>query len=258
MPRSRSPDRDKAFELWCDSGGEMKLKDIAAELGVSDSQVRKWKNQDRWDERLKGNVTEPNSNVTKRKRGAPKGSKNALGNSGGSAPQGNANAVTHGFFRKIFPAEALPVVDDIMSMDPLDILWQNIVIQYTAIARAQQIMFVKNAEDHSVFRTQVRGTFPTDEHGEPIEGRGFIEETEEQIQYAWDKHANFLKAQSRAISTLEGLISRYQELLPTSPKAQEHRLKLEKLRAEIDKLTSGSGAPDDGMTIVVDYGDADA
>ncbi|MRB24848.1 hypothetical protein GH839_29120, partial [Bacillus thuringiensis] len=45
MARQRSPDRDKAFELWKDSGGEMKLKDIATELGISDSQIRKWKNQ---------------------------------------------------------------------------------------------------------------------------------------------------------------------------------------------------------------------
>ncbi|NNV04685.1 phage terminase small subunit-related protein, partial [Brevibacillus sp. MCWH] len=35
MPRQRDPRRDKAFEIWKASGGEMKLKDIAAQLGVS-------------------------------------------------------------------------------------------------------------------------------------------------------------------------------------------------------------------------------
>lgn len=91
MARERSPERDKAKLMWLESGGERKLKDIAAELGVSDSQVRKWKNQDKWDAALNSNVTnESNSNVTK--RGAPKGNKNAVGNRGG-APPGNKNAV---------------------------------------------------------------------------------------------------------------------------------------------------------------------
>ncbi|MCI8783262.1 MAG: phage portal protein [Dorea sp.] len=65
MPRARSPKRDEAYRMWLDSGGEMKLKDIASGLGVSESQVRKWKNLDKWN----GNVTnQPNGNVTKRKR----------------------------------------------------------------------------------------------------------------------------------------------------------------------------------------------
>ncbi len=59
------------------------LKEIAEQLDVSDSQVRKWKNQDKWEGRLKGNVT---------KRGAPKGSSNARGNKGGKASPGNKNA----------------------------------------------------------------------------------------------------------------------------------------------------------------------
>ncbi|MCZ2969738.1 phage terminase small subunit-related protein, partial [Acinetobacter baumannii] len=65
MARQRSPDRDKAFELWKDSGGEMKLKDVAAELGISDSQIRKWKNQDEWERKLNSNVTNDKSNATK-------------------------------------------------------------------------------------------------------------------------------------------------------------------------------------------------
>ncbi|MFD2116357.1 phage terminase small subunit [Paenibacillus yanchengensis] len=92
MARQRSPNRGKAKQMWLDSNGEMLLKDIAAELGVSDSQIRKWKNQDTWEASLNSNVTnESNSNVTKRV-GAPKGNKNAVGNIGG-APKGNNNAV---------------------------------------------------------------------------------------------------------------------------------------------------------------------
>ncbi|MGG1597627.1 terminase small subunit [Paenibacillus naphthalenovorans] len=68
MPRERSPDRDKAKKMWLDSGGAMKLKDIAAELGIGETQVRKWKSQDNWEASLKGNVTkQTNGNVTKQK-----------------------------------------------------------------------------------------------------------------------------------------------------------------------------------------------
>lgn len=52
MGRQRSPDRDKAKELYLKSNGEMKLKDIAAQLGVLDTQIRKWKSTDRWDDDL--------------------------------------------------------------------------------------------------------------------------------------------------------------------------------------------------------------
>ncbi|MGE6670996.1 phage terminase small subunit [Bacillus altitudinis] len=95
MARPRNPKRDQAFQLWKESNGTRLLKDIAEELECSQSLIRKWKNQDSWDEKLNGNVTKPkgksNGNVTKRP-GAPKGSKNARGNKGGKAPPGNKNA----------------------------------------------------------------------------------------------------------------------------------------------------------------------
>lgn len=91
MARERSPQRDEAMKMWLDSGGKMKLKDIAAALGLGETQIRKWKSVDCWADALNSNVTnDSNSNVTKR-RGAPKGNRNAVGNSGG-APKGNQNA----------------------------------------------------------------------------------------------------------------------------------------------------------------------
>lgn len=226
MARSRSPDRDKAFVMWQKSGGMMKLKDIAAELGLSDTQIRKWKNQDSWSDRLKNNVTkEQKSNVTKR-AGAPKGNKNALGNVGGAAPVGNSNAVTHGFFRKIFPddKDTLAIIDEIDIKSPIDILWENIVIQYTAIARAQKIMYVQDQQDLTKHLKRERLTENS-------------EEREWEFQYAWDKHANFLQAQSRAMATLQSLIKRYEEMLPGASKSEEQRLRVEKLKAEVSKIT---------------------
>ena len=64
MARKRDPRRDQAKLIWIDSNGEKLLKDIAADLGVSDSQIRKWKSIDKWSKELKGNVTNDKSNVT--------------------------------------------------------------------------------------------------------------------------------------------------------------------------------------------------
>ena len=69
MPRQRSPNRDKAKTMYIDSKGKMLLKDIAAQLDVKDTQVRKWKSQDKWDEELKGNVTNQKGNVTNQDKG---------------------------------------------------------------------------------------------------------------------------------------------------------------------------------------------
>ncbi|MDA1747721.1 phage terminase small subunit [Bacillus paranthracis] len=238
MARQRSPDRDKAFVLWKDSGGEMKLKDIAAELGISDSQIRKWKNQDEWEQKINSNVTNDKSNATK--SGAPFGNKNAVGNPGNKnpkwgnknavghgAPLQNDNAVTHGFFRKHFPEDVADLAAEIMEKNPIDMLWENITIQYTAIIRAQRLMFVKDQEDTS------REIKKETDMG-----------TEYEIQFAWDKHATFLNAQSRAMSTLSSLIRDFDKLANID---DERRLKLEamklnvkKVEAEVKKL-SGSG-----------------
>lgn len=67
MPRKRDPRRDEAFNIWKDSNGERKLKDIATELNISGSQIRKWKSQDKWSEKVNGNVTNSKRSVTKQK-----------------------------------------------------------------------------------------------------------------------------------------------------------------------------------------------
>ena len=96
MARERSPSRDLAFELWKNSNGKLALKEIANQLNVSDSQIRKWKNVDDWEGKLNSNVTIANGNVTNEnkgnvtKKGEPKGNKNAVGH---GAPKGNKNAV---------------------------------------------------------------------------------------------------------------------------------------------------------------------
>ena len=54
MARQRSPNRDKAFEIYKDNNGDIDLTKIANELNISAGTVRGWKNKDKWDETLFG------------------------------------------------------------------------------------------------------------------------------------------------------------------------------------------------------------
>ncbi|WP_203642942.1 phage terminase small subunit [Levilactobacillus andaensis] len=114
MARARNPKRDKAKQMWLESDGKRHLKDIAEELGVSPSQIRKWKSLDKWSDELKGNVTNDgdtekeryhsshhNQNAAGNDGGAPPGNKNAVGNVGGAAPKGNRNALVTGEYETI-------------------------------------------------------------------------------------------------------------------------------------------------------------
>lgn len=122
MARPRNPDREKAFEIWENSGGTAKLRDIADEMGIPDSRIRKWKTEDKWDEKikersdtnkgallnLKGSAPfkragAPKGNKNATGHGAPKGNKNAVGNRGGPGGMpGNKNAVTTGEYETIW------------------------------------------------------------------------------------------------------------------------------------------------------------
>jgi uncharacterized protein YjcR len=227
MPRQRDPRRDKAFEIWKKSGGEIKLKDIAAQLGVSDTQIRKWKNLDRWEQKLKGNVTIEKRNVTNQKKFAQTvdTQKNRSGNPNppNQFTKRNRAAVKHGFFSKYLPKESLDILEEIKERSPIDLLWDQIMIQYTAIIRAQKIMFVSDQDDLTKELKKEKNTLT-----ENME----VSEREYEIQFAWDKHATFLNAQSRAMSELRSLIKQFEEMASMD---DERRLKLEQMKLGIEK-----------------------
>lgn len=219
----------------------MAYKDLAAKYGVAIGTIKSWKRRYGWERKGMHPKAKKDASINASKRGAPQGSKNARGNRGGSgAPAGNDHAEKHGFFARIFPddPETKAIVKSIEIKSPLDILWENIVIQYTAIARAQRIMFVKDRDDMTKVLKRVR-----DKDNMQTSER----EREWEIQHAWDKQATFLQAQSRAIKILEGLIARYEELLPGALQHEEQRLRVEKLKAEVASL----GDDDKPIEIVI-------
>ncbi len=228
MPRARSPNRVKAKELWVESGKKRRLKDIAKELGVSEEQVRKWKNQDKWESDNKVTLPKGKSNVTKQKGGQP-GNKNAEGH---GAPEGNKNAEKYGFFSKYLPEDSIQIIQDIESKDTIDMLWENILIQYTAIIRAQRIMYV-TGKDEMIKELKKKKDADFD--------NGSSTEEEWNFQFAWDRQANFLTAQSRAMAELRSMIKQYDEFIKSGLATEEQKLRIEKLKAEVDIIRKGPG-----------------
>ncbi|NRD80296.1 hypothetical protein HPT25_23525 [Bacillus sp. BRMEA1] len=131
----------------------------------------------------------------------------------------NQAAVKHGFFAKFLPAETLEIMESMNERSTADLIWDQIQIQYAAIIRAQQIMFVRDQDDM---------TREIKKEKSSMNG----EETEYEIQFAWDKHATFLNAQSRAMSELRSLIKQFNEL---AHEDDERRLKLEQMQMGIEK-----------------------
>lgn len=197
----------------------MKYKDLADKYGVSINTIKSWKKRHGW-ERKKG---APKRKSVHTKKGGQPGNVNALGNSGGAAPIRNQNAKTHGFYSKHMPAEAFEIMQDIKEFSPVDLLWEQIQIQFTAIVRAQKIMFVEN-KDEMIKELKKKKSVVSDSAD--------IEEEEYEFQFAWDRHATFLNAQSRAMSELRSLIKQFDNI---AHETDERRLKLEQMRLNIDK-----------------------
>ncbi|WP_280149726.1 phage terminase small subunit [Bacillus safensis] len=223
----------------------MKYKDLAEKYGVSINTIKSWKKRHGW-ERKKG---APKRKSVHTKKGGQPGNVNALGNSGGAAPIRNQNAKTHGFYSKHMPAEAFEIMQDIQGFSPVDLLWEQIQIQFTAIVRAQKIMFVES-KDEMIKELKKKKSVVSDSAD--------IEEEEYEFQFAWDRYATFLNAQSRAMSELRGLIKQFDNIAHETDerrlKLEQMRLNIDKTKAEVEKMELGDVAP---VYIVDDIGDDD-
>ncbi len=229
----RSDERKQAEGIFLESGGDVKLVDIAEKLRLPAAKIRKWKSLDKWEEKLRmsGKKKRVERSTKKKwsvppKRGAPKGSRNAANNKGG-APKGNKNAEKHGFFSKYLPDDSLSIISDIEDKDYLDILWENIQISYAAILRAQKLMFVQDREE---IIKEVK----------KLKKKGAETEIEWEFQFAWDRQATFMAAQARAMSELRALIRQYEEI------ANEEQLaRVGKLKAETERIQNAASDSND-------------
>jgi phage terminase small subunit len=217
--KTRNPNRDKSFEIFKENQGKITNKEIANRLKEKIKNIEYWRTVDDWNGKYNA------------KGGAPKGNQNALGHKG-TAPEGNQNARIHGFYSKLMPSETYNIFESIEDMSPLEILWTNIKIKYAAILRAQKIMFVKDQED---ITKELKKTKSQSElvQGESIE---VYREEEYEIQFAWDKQANFLRAQSTAMGQLTNMIKKYDEMIHANwdTATEEQKLRVDKLKLQLE------------------------
>lgn len=212
----------------------MKYKDIAEKYGVTLNTVKSWKVRYKWN---KKDVHTKSKKVCtqKRKKGGQPGNKNAAGH---GAPLHNKNAEKFGFFAKYLPEETVSIIEE-MPTDPLNVIWDQIQISYAAIIRAQQIMYVKDRKDKTIEKVEEK------------EGNVIGEKWE--VQQAWDKQANFLKAQARAQGELRGLIKQYDELLHKHWElaTEEQKARIEQLKANAERIRKESGPVEDGGVEII-------
>ena len=208
----------------------MKLVEIASQLNLPEGTIRSWKNRYKWD----CNVANKKRNVAKKRGGQP-GNKNATG------PPGNKNAEKYGFFSKYLPDETREIFSAISEADPLDLLWHQIQIAYAAIIRAQKIAYVKDQQDKTIEKIERK------------DGNVFGEKWE--VQQAWDKQNEFLKAQARAQGELRSLIKQYDEMLHKNWEmtSEEQRVRIAQMKAQTERIsTISQDNEDDGVMIIND------
>lgn len=203
----------------------MKYKEIAEKYGVTINTVKSWKTRYQWSRGDKKGVHTKKKKVCtqkQREKGGQPGNRNAVGH-GGTGPPGNKNAEKYGFFSKYLPDETREIFSAISEADPLDLLWHQIQIAYAAIIRAQKIAYVKDQQDKTVEKVEDKS------------GNVYGERWE--VQQAWDKQNEFLKAQARAQSELRSLIKQYDEMLHKNWElaSEEQRTRIELLKAQKEK-----------------------
>lgn len=228
MPRRADERITQARDMFLKG---MKLIDIARQLGLPEGTVRRWKSTHKWDSER----SDKKANVRKRKKGGQPGNKNATG------PPGNKNAEKYGFFSKYLPDETREIFSAIEKADPLELLWHQIQIAYAAIVRAQRIAYVKDQKDKTVEKIE--------------EKKGKIIGERWEVQEAWDKQNEFMKAQARAQSELRAMIKQYDEMLHKDweTASAEQKARLEQIKAQTARISlEPAGSEDDGVEIIND------
>ena len=238
MARARDPNRNRAFEIYKEHNGNIQNREISKILAVPEKTISGWKCKDKWNQKLTG-VLQKDTEYSKRKKGGQPGNKNAEGH-GGTGPPGNKNAEKYGFFSKYLPDETKEIFDAIENADPLDLLWHQIQIAYAAIVRAQRISYVKDQQDKTINKV-----------GEK-DGDTVSEERWE-VQEAWDKQNNFLKAQARAQGELSRMIKQYDEMLHANWElaTEEQKTRIQSMKAKA-QLTETEEIADDGFLKALD------
>jgi len=192
----RSPERKEAEQIWLESNGTMKLADIAEKLKVTASKVRKWKATDKWDSKLrpaekvseyKKKQVERTTKKVERKQAAGKVERStkkadttiSLRVSRRGAPKGSQNALKHGGYSAIYwdtldddereMIETMPKDEEEMLLDQIYLfsvrerrilkaikLYRNgETLSVASVQRTEEKRSFKNEEDKAIYEERI-------------------------------------------------------------------------------------------------------
>ena len=219
MARDRSPERDKAREIWLESGGKMTAKQVAEAVGgVKPEQVRKWKSLDSW-------AADLEAQKPPRKRGGQPGNKNAVG---AGAPTDNRNAETHGAYSKVRMEDLTPEQREYIEKITLDTKKNMLAELQLLIAKEfdlqNKIAELENAQAGSLFVdrvVEVRTPKGQERLNQQIEKLASLQAEEEALR--WDMEVQQgkppTKQQQKRLESLQREIAALQDT--TGDKARE-------------------------------------
>ena len=209
ISRKRSPNRDKAYEIYKRFNGKITSKEIAVLLNENENNINCWRTLDKWKKRFN-------------KVGAPYGNKNSVGNKGG-APEGNVNSFKYGSYSSRIPLAVKNIMQELDIENPIEKLWRSICLQEARIIHMQDIMHVEDKND-------MTKELKKESSGDKMESQEY------EIQYAWDKEANLINTQSKAYNTLAKLLKQYDDMIHANWESvtEEQKLRVERLKVQID------------------------
>lgn len=260
------------YELaYIDYKNGMKYKEIAEKYGVTLNTVKSWKtrkwNKDDTEKGVHTKTTKGKGVHTKNESATtsdelveivmdepPKKDNRVKRRSGNPNPSNqftkrNRAAMIHGLRSKFFYDEQIEIMEALQEFDVVDQLWLQIEISFSAIIRAQKIMWVEDQFDHL---SEVSGQ----SSGESGSGETY------KVVYAHERFESYIKAQTRAFAEHRSLVKQFMDM---TTEDDERRLKLEqmqlninKTKAEIDSLNKDNKQQTSVITIVDEWaGDAD-
>lgn len=191
--------KDKAFCMYLNCGGNLTKKEIAQHLGVTVRTVFNWSKADSWDSML----------ALLKERGTTK-----------------SNEATDSVL-ELLPKQTAQIMSVIEHSDAVDILWQNILLQYAAIIRAQQLMYVESENILSVEKRILQENSASASEWENI--------------MPWDRYKTFLDTQSKAMNVLTNMLNKFEDYKRKGLVNEELSAKIDIIRHKANMLTQENG-----------------
>lgn len=130
------------------------------------------------------------------------------------APQkkrGYARTASNAPWLKYLPDDVVEIMRKMELADPLDILYDQIRLQWTMIIRAQEIMYVADQTDIDKFKTT-----------------SSMESDSWEVHTSWDKYGKFMQTMSAAQKELRFLIQQFMDIAPVE---DERRARIKAIEA---------------------------